>query len=210
MKILGISGSARKGRIIEQTVTAIAGQLEGSVEIISLTGKRINGCTGCTMCALDNICKQSDDWNSIGQKMTEADIIIFGAPNYYGMMNALSHACLERTFSFRHGGAFSLKGKRGIIVSTSRGKKENDPVKENVERFMRSNQMEVIGHVAATGYDQCYTCGIGHECVYGNVVRKHGIIDKIEKHHLPLDFSEQMTTHEQIEELIQEYKGGNI
>lgn len=201
--ILGISASGRRNRIIHQTVEAIASGTGFEYEVISLAGKRINGCTGCTGCASDNICKAKDDWNEIGEKMARADVIIFGAPDYYGTINALGHACLERTFSFRHRGHFTLKNKIGIIVSTARPDAKQDPVKEMIWRFMKSNRMNVLGHVAAEGYDQCYTCGFGHDCEAGNVVRHHGILEKIEEHHLPPDFAEQRQTVAQVNRIIE-------
>jgi multimeric flavodoxin WrbA len=49
--------------------------------------------------------------------MRKADAIVFGAPNYFGRMNALGHACWERTFCFRHREIFSLAGKLGVVIS---------------------------------------------------------------------------------------------
>ncbi|MDW7667965.1 MAG: flavodoxin family protein [Bacillota bacterium] len=192
--ILGISGSGRKNRIIHQTVKAIVEETGYEYELLSLAGKRINGCVGCTLCAADNICKLEDDWNEIGKKMSEADVIVFGAPNYYGTINALGHACLERTFSFRHQGVFTLQNKIGISVSTSRSMTAHDPVKELIQRFMKSNKMNILGHVTSEGYDQCYTCGFGRDCEVGNVVKDHGILEKIEDRHYPKDFDEQDKT----------------
>ena len=205
--ILGISASGRKNRMVHQTVFAIAQAVGQKYEVISLAGKRINGCIGCTQCAKDNICKIKDDWNEIGEKMAQADVIIFGAPNYYGTINALGHACLERTFSFRHREAFILKGKIGISVSTSSDpSSENDAVKAMIQRFMQSNQMEILGHVTAEAYSQCYTCGFGRDCSAGSVVSKHGILENIEKCHLPKDFSEQTSTAQQISDVVAKLK----
>jgi len=202
MKILGISASGRKNRMIHNAIKKIVNQIDLPSEVISLSGKSINGCTGCTLCAGDNICKQKDDWNVIGEKMREADIIIFGAPNYYGTMNALGHACLERTFSFRHLENFSLKGKLGISLSTTRNRRVEDPVKEMIERFMHSNQLDIIGHVAVRGYNQCYTCGYGIDCAIGNVVKDHGYLDELKPEHYPLELDEQDESLEAIEIIV--------
>ena len=145
--ILGISGSGRKNRMVHQTVLAIATESGQEYEVISLAGKKINGCIGCTQCAADNICKVKDDWNEIGEKMAQANVIIFGAPNYYGTINAL-------------------------------------------------------GHVTVESYDQCYTCGFGHDCKSGKVVPKHGVLASIEKEHLPLDFKEQSSTQRQVSDIV--------
>ncbi|MCQ2027243.1 flavodoxin family protein, partial [Clostridium butyricum] len=129
--ILGISASGRKDGVTSKIVKAILEAAGPENEYISLAGKRINGCIGCTLCASDNKCKVQDDWNAIGEKMLEADAIVFGAPNYFGRMNALGHACWERTFSFRHREVFSLAGKLGVIVSVEY--ENNDFVRPEIE-----------------------------------------------------------------------------
>ena len=185
LMILAISGSGRKNKAIHQAVQSIAERCGEPYEVVSLAGKKINGCIGCTACASDNECKVKDDWNDIGRKMLEADGIIFGAPNYYGTINALAHACLERTFCFRHRETLSLQGKFGISVTTSRDKNAPDPVRAIIERLMLSNGMKILVHAQVEGYDQCYTCGFGQGCKMGNVVKTHGVLEKIEEKHLP-------------------------
>jgi len=192
--ILAISGSPRKNRMIHSTIKMILADCEQPYEIISLAGKKIGSCIACEHCAQDNLCKVKDDWTAIGEKMRQADIIIFGAPNYFGMMNALSHACLERTFSFRHRNAFLLKNKLGISLCTRGEGAENTAVKEGIERFMSANQMEVIGHVACNRYAPCYTCGFGSDCQAGNVVKDHGILSEVLPSHLPNEVAEQGAT----------------
>ncbi len=195
--ILAISGSPRRDRMIHTAMKEILKGCNEPYEIISLAGKKISGCIACTACASDNICKVRDDWNEIGDKMKEADIIIFGAPNYYAMPNALSHCCLERTFCFRHMGTFSLEGKLGVTVTTlPRG--DIDPVKEVIDRFMLSNRMEVIGGMNVIGYSQCYTCGEGKNCLVGSVVGRHGVLEEIEPQHLPLELCQQSRTMEEV------------
>jgi len=136
--------------------------------------------------------------------MKKADAIVFGAPNYYGTINALGHACLERTFCFRHRGAFSLAGKLGVSVSTGYGKEKEDPVHSIIKKFMTANMMVAIGTVSAQGYSQCYTCGYGHNCEVGNVVKDHGFIEKIEREQYPPCFEEQNDT------VFQTYKTGKL
>lgn len=200
--ILGINASGRNGGVTGEAVKAVLEASGLEYEYVSLAGKRINGCIGCTACAGDNICKVKDDWNEIGEKMRDAKAIVFGAPNYFGRMNALGHACWERTFCFRHREAFSLAGKMGIIVSVEY--EGHNKVRPEIEDFMNRNKMAVIESVFAKGYSQCFTCGFGHDCSVGNVVRLHGFIEKVEKEHLPLCFDQQEETK------IQAYKAGRI
>lgn len=187
--ILGISASGRKDGVTGEAVKAILKATGLPYEYISLAGKKVGGCIGCTLCASDNTCKVKDDWNEIGEKMKKADAIVFGAPNYFGRMNALGHACWERTFSFRHREIFDLAGKLGVIVSTDY--EGNNAVKPEIEKFMLSNKMAVVEALQVNGYSQCYTCGYGQNCGVGNVVRKHGFLEEINPELLPPRFSEQ-------------------
>lgn len=200
--ILGISASGRNNSVTSDTVKAVLKASGLDYEYVSLAGKWINGCIGCTACAADNICKVQDDWNDIGEKMRKADAIVFGAPNYFGRMNALGHACWERAFCFRHREVFSLAGKLGVIVSVEY--EGNNKVNPEIEDFMKRNKMVVVESVFAKGYSQCFTCGFGHDCSVGNVVRLHGFVEKVESKDLPPCFSQQDAAK------LQAYKAGKI
>lgn len=200
--ILGISASGRPQGVTSEAVKAILEATGLQYEYVSLAGKKINGCTGCTLCAGDNRCKVQDDWNEIGEQMVKADAIVFGAPNYFNKMNALGHACWERTFAFRHREIFDLAGKLGVIVSV--GFEGEDFVKPQIEDFMLRNKMAVVDAVRADAYGQCYTCGYGHDCGVGRVVRVHGFLEKIEDKDFPPHFKDQ----EQAK--YQAYKTGKV
>lgn len=202
--ILGISASARKDGITSAAVKAVLQASGMEYDFVSLTGKRINGCIGCTRCASDNICKVKDDWNEIGDKMLKAEAIVFGAPNYYGTINALGHACLERTFCFRHRDVFSLKDKLGLIVSVEYSRETQNSVQSFIAKMMQSNKIEIIDSAAAHGYSQCYTCGYGERCSIGNVVKDHGFLNEIKSEHCPPCFDEQKDA------IDQAYRAGKL
>ncbi len=201
MKILAISASPRKDRMVHNALKEILNGCKSEFKIISLAGKRINGCIGCTACAKDNECKVQDDFNEIENEFKQADIIIFGAPNYFGMVNALAHACLERTFAFRHRGTLSLKGKLGVIVSTCGNRENKDPVSEYIEKMFKYNKIETIGKMQVNQYNQCYTCGFGESCGVGAVVGKHGFLEEILPSHLPNEVKSQAETLKEIENI---------
>ncbi|ONI46878.1 hypothetical protein AN644_02300 [Candidatus Epulonipiscium fishelsonii] len=198
MKILAISGSGRKDRMTHNVIKELLKDCKDEVEIISLAGKKINGCIGCTACAGDNKCKVQDDWNEIGEKMEQADMIVFGAPDYFGSINALAHVCLERTYSFRHRSIFSLKDKLGVIVSTCETRDRKDPVGEFIKKMFDFNHIKTIGKVQVNQYSQCYTCGYGHDCEAGMVVYKHGILEEILPSHIPHEVNCQDETLKEI------------
>lgn len=201
--ILGISASGRPKGVTSEAVKAILIATGLKYEYISLSDKNIKGCIGCTRCAFDNRCKVHDDWKEIEGKMLKADAIVFGAPNYYDSINAIGHACLERTFCFRHREIFDLAGKLGVVVSCGYNT-ENNPVSSFIEKMMLSNKMAVVAHVNCSGYSQCYTCGYGHNCSIGNVVKDYGFIDEISASQLPAHFNGQKDAQ------LEAYKAGKV
>lgn len=199
--ILGISASGRKNGVTGDAVKAVLEATAKPYDYVSLAGLDIRGCQGCTGCAGDNACVIHDDWLTIGEQMRDADAIVFGAPNYYGMINAVGHACWERTFCFRHREVFSLAGKLGVAIGTGYGSADTS-VTDYIRRMMTSNLMAVVGEVHAAGYSQCYTCGYGEDCAVGGVVGRHGFLECIAADHLPPPFSDQE------EAVLQAYKVG--
>ncbi len=187
--ILGISASGRKDGVTAAAVQAVLEASQLTYQYVSLAGKKINGCTGCTLCAGDNCCIEADDWNEIGELMKQADAIVFGAPNYFGRINALGHACWERTFCFRHREIFDLAGKLGVSVSVEF--EGANSILPEIEHYMKWNYIVPVASVSACGHGQCYTCGYGHDCAVGKVVRDHGFLNEISPAQFPPHFNEQ-------------------
>lgn len=191
--ILGVSASGRRalrdeeGRLLcgatEELIKYVMEKTGEPHEFISLSEKNIQPCRGCVCCAGDNRCVIDDDWAEIRDRMYEADAVVFGAPNYYGSINSLGHAFLERTFSLRHRERFPLAGKLNAIVAVG---SNPDPVETYVRKLFRSNYMaEPVGVVTARGLSQCYMCGYGENCAAGSVVNTNGFLDEIKGYHLP-------------------------
>lgn len=201
MKILAISGSPRLDRMIHTTIKKILEGCEDDFEIISLANKKISGCISCLGCAKDNVCKLKDDWNDIAKKMVNADMIIFGCPNYYGLPNAISHSFLERMYCFRHKSKFTLANKKAVLITTKREKNQTEPVYDIIKKFFVSNKMNIIGNMNCGEYSTCYTCGCGQNCEVGNVVAEHGILEEILPCHLPKEINEQENTQLEIQRI---------
>jgi len=194
MTILGINASGRsivkneQGLILkgvtEEMVKHILENTGEPWEYVSLAGKTIKGCQGCLLCAPDNVCKLDDDWAEIRDRMLGADAVVFGAPVYYGTINALGHAFLERLFSLRHNAVFPLTGKPNVVVTA--GTEEPNPAEDYIKAMFRSNYMTPpVGTLRAKGIAQCYTCGYGEACPAGAVVSRHGFLDEIRGYHIP-------------------------
>jgi len=167
MKILGISGSPRDERRsgtyrLVETVLQHTGY---DYELVSLRGKVIAGCTACLGCAKDNICKVNDDLGPLRAKIVEADAFVIGAPNYYGTLNAATHAFLERWFQFRHQEGSALWGKLAVAVGV--GGTSGLAVPWDMEKFFLYNFIEPVAKVDGQGAASCFSCGYGESCKVG-------------------------------------------
>ena len=67
MKVLGISGSPRKGSTTDQLVQEVLNGVGCEKEFISLAGKRIGPCIACLGCVKDNVCVVNDDLRTAGE-----------------------------------------------------------------------------------------------------------------------------------------------
>lgn len=174
MKAIGISSSGRKDAYSKIIVKDILEESGIDYEMIHLAGLNINGCLGCLKCAGDNRCVQKDDFQAVVDKIVDADALVFGGANYYGMLNAIGHAFWERTFALRHRESFPFAGKLGIAVGLDRDNNKREAT-AFIEKMMLDNKMAVIATFTDPGHQQCYDCGYGYDCVAGNVYAHMGL-----------------------------------
>lgn len=87
IKILGINGSARKGKnTAKMLLLALdeAKKLGCETELLELIDYNILPCTACNHCLREHKCSQheKDDMHKLAEKLLEADGIIIGSPVY--------------------------------------------------------------------------------------------------------------------------------
>ena len=127
MYIIGISCSPRKSGNTELLVgQALSGaEHEGAqTELITLSGKDIRPCDGCSTCLKTGVCHINDDIQAIHQKFLEADGIIFGTPIYLYSLASQAKALIDRTYALNQrnrnlankvGGVIAVAGSLGLI-----------------------------------------------------------------------------------------------
>ena len=86
MKAIGISSSGRKNAYSKIIVKDILEESGLEYETFNLAELNIRGCLGCLKCASNNRCVQKDDFQGVVDKIIEADALVFGGGNYYGML----------------------------------------------------------------------------------------------------------------------------
>jgi multimeric flavodoxin WrbA len=188
MKILGISGSPRKGSTTDQLVQATLDGAECETKFFSLAGKNIRPCIACLGCVKDNVCVLKDDLAEMRQAIVDADAYVIGAANYFAVLNGLAHCFLERWYQFRHREGKAVAGKLGVAVGVGGG--DPSAPAANIETFFRYNQIECVDTVTARGPASCFTCGYGETCKVGAIHMFFGPGTKITPEIIP-DLSKQ-------------------
>ncbi len=120
-KILLISGSPRDGNT-DFILSKIFESLEGDKELICLRDKNIRHCIGCMSCNNKPECITNDDMSEVLQKMTEADVIVIGTPNYFDNVSGLMKDFIDRCHPFYKSG--TMKNKKLILIMVGGGKVE--------------------------------------------------------------------------------------
>ena len=188
MKVLGISGSPRKGSTTDQLVQEVLKAVDCESEFISLAGKTIGSCIACLGCVKDNICVLKDDMRQLREKIVSADAYVIGAANYFSLLNGLAHCFLERWYQFQHREGKAVSGKLGVAVGVGGGMPELAAA--NIKKFFEYNQIECIGSVGAQGPASCFVCGYGESCKVGAIHMFYGPGTKITPEIVP-DLSKQ-------------------
>lgn len=172
MRVLGVSGSPRRGKTTDRLVQEVLATVGCQSEFVSLAGKKIAPCTACLACVKDNTCTIRDDMALLRDKIIAADALVIGAPNYFSSLNALSHCFLERFCQFRHRDCQLLAGKYAVVVSS--GGLEPEVPAAMIEKMLAYYQINYLGSVSAQGAASCFTCGYGETCRTGAVRLLHG------------------------------------
>lgn len=123
MRVLGVSGSPRKGKNTERLLGAAleaAGEVGAETELLSLSDYRIHPCNGCNVCVRGKPCPldAEDDMGGILGRLLDADAIILAAPSYFGSVPGLMKSFMDRTRPLKMGG-HRLGGKVASALSVS-------------------------------------------------------------------------------------------
>lgn len=157
MKILALIGSPRKG---SNTDTLVEHVLKGSEarghtsDKLYLYNYEISPCIDCRKCKKDDyICTISDGMQELYSKMEEADLIIFGTPNYWYGPTGKMKLFIDRMRPFVANG--KLKGKKAVVVTpAAEGPEACGPLIEMFRMSFHYLGMEFVSKVLATAYEK--------------------------------------------------------
>ena len=123
MKVVGISGSPRKGGNTECLVNECLNEFVSQSWTASkfyLSEKTINPCIGCETCVESGVCViNGDDAGLLFDELINCDAVIIGSPVYYRNVTAQLKAVFDRSFVDKR--SKLLMGKPGGAITVGRG-----------------------------------------------------------------------------------------
>ena len=153
MNIIAICGSPRRGNteFVLKRILTKAEELGSSVELVLLREKRIEFCNGCLSCDSTGKCNIRDDMQIIYPKLEEADLIIFGSPNYFSNMSGMMKNFVDRLNPFYTNK--KLKNKKTVAVVVG-GSDKIDTIKNSIKSIELATdwtETHLVGDLYLTG-----------------------------------------------------------
>ena len=99
LSILGVSAGPRDASTSALVRAALIGatEVEGvEPRMVSLAGKHVEPCNGCTPCLEAGACVIDDDMTPLYPLLLDADAIVVGTPVYFGTVSGACKAFMER------------------------------------------------------------------------------------------------------------------
>ena len=154
MKILGISGSPRKGQNCEKmigSVLEVAKERGFETDKVLLSAAEVGPCKACGACREKDFCVIEDSMEEIYEKMRNSDGIIVAAPVYMGNYPAQLKALFDRSVLLRRKD-FALKNKVGAALSIG-GSRNGGQEKtiQSIHDWMHIQGMIIVGDNAHFG-----------------------------------------------------------
>ena len=155
MKILAVSGSARKGGNTEILIReALRGAGADGVEINILPDMDVRGCRGCRACRSEKGkgCKVKDEMQGLYKEIKEADALVLGSPIYYGELTGQMKCFMDRWYALRDKdrNLRIASGKKVLFIITqgADGEDRYKAAAERVTKVLKSYEMQPVVIVA--------------------------------------------------------------
>ena len=151
MKIIGISGSPRKGNteFMVKTCLEACKKAGAETELILLRQKKIRHCDGCDSCyETGKGCHIKDDMQKVYKSLFNSETWVLGSPNYFKNVSGLMKDFIDRTNAYCNPPKF--KNKKIGIICVGGQSLYNIHFCENIfKEFIKDHKMKLIGSVMA-------------------------------------------------------------
>lgn len=151
-KVLGVSGSPRKGKNTDALLRVALGAAEEAgteTEILSLADLKILPCIGCNTCVKERRCPQDeeDDMGLVKERLEAADAVVFASPSYFGGVPGVMKNMMDRSRSLKMD-SHRLRNKVASALSLAGLRYGGaEQVAESLARFGLMHGMIVVGGI---------------------------------------------------------------
>jgi len=166
LRVLGISTSPRRegnSDLLLHQALAGAKQAGAATEYLRLCDYRIEGCTECYNCSSTGDCPTRDDYQTILNKMLEADRLVFAAPVFFMTVPAQAKLLIDRgqclwvRKTVLHKPLFEPKrDRRGILIAVggSRSRKQFECVCQPIQSCFDYLEVDYVGSLCINQVDE--------------------------------------------------------
>lgn len=148
MKVIGISGSARKGGNTAILIGKVFEELNAAsieTELIEFAGQTVAPCKACWACGGQKNCIHKEDaFSEAFEKMIAADGILLGSPVYSANISASMQAFLERAAVVCDMNSGLLAHKVGASVAAARRGGALQAI-DSMHHFFLNHEVFVVG-----------------------------------------------------------------
>ena len=119
MRIVAVCGSFREESNTNKLIRTVAEASGIECEFIELGGLKIQPCSGCSMCMMnEGVCPIDDDMQAVYPRLLAADAIVFASPIYWFTYSAQLKLCIDRMYALNSKQGHALRGKKVGVVLT--------------------------------------------------------------------------------------------
>lgn len=187
MKILGISGSPRKGQNCEKMIKAsleVAKERGFETSFVFISNLEVGPCKACGACMEKDSCIIEDDMKEIYEQMITADGIIVASPVYLGNYPAQLKALFDRSVLLRRKD-LALKNKVGAALSVG-GSRNGGQEKtiQSIHDWMHIHGMIIVGdnaHFGGIAWNPAEEDTIGMKTVLDTANKLCDVLELIKK-----------------------------
>jgi multimeric flavodoxin WrbA len=152
MYAIGICGSPKNNGntafLLKYTLDAVEC---AERKFITLGDKKIEPCDGCNRCLVEEKCVKDDDMQALYDELRKADIIILGAPTYFGGVPAKLKAFMDRTHYLYNNSELKDKVGAAVVVMEAEA---GDLVVSSIATFFTQHEMLFAGGIVGIGSSQ--------------------------------------------------------
>lgn len=166
LKVLGLSASPRangNSDILVREALRGCEQAGAQADFVRLVDYRIGACTECNACLKTGVCVLRDDYESVLQKLLDADRLVFATPVFFMAVSAQGKLFIDRGQSLwarKHLLGKPLfepsRDRRALVIAVggSRSKRQFEGIRRTMQSYLECLDMDYVSSLFVNQADE--------------------------------------------------------